>query len=150
MGIKHRNSVLYIVNCVITATEVLCLSQAMPASLSALNNQSFRGAHESLESMQERLKRVRWKQDRLQSIAPQGSPGCRGDLVAQMGEEAAEFVGEILLSADRKSGSGRRCVDCHVIARAIESQQLRAEVGGTFADVQYYGIVQKIKVKFDF
>lgn len=140
---KALNAVLYVVDCVITATEIFYLSQVMPASLSALNNQSSRGAHESLESMQERLKRVRWKQDRLQSIAPQGSPGCRGDLVAQMGEEAAEFVGEILLSADRKSGSGRRSVDCHVIARAIDSQQLRAEVGRTLADMHYYRIAPK-------
>lgn len=140
---KALNTVLYVVDCVITATEIFYLSQVMPASLSALNNQSSRGAHESLESMQERLKRVRWKQDRLQSIAPQGSPGCRGDLVAQMGEEAAEFVGEILLSADRKSGSGRRSVDCHVIARAIDSQQLRAEVGRTLADMHYYRIAPK-------
>ena len=98
------------------------------SSLSAISQVGPKVGQESLKSMQERLKRMRWKQDRLLSMAPRGSPGHLGDLVTQMQNEVIEFVGEILLNSDKKAVEVKKHCDYHTLAKAIKYQQLRAEV----------------------
>ncbi len=98
------------------------------SSLSAISQMGPKVGQESLKSMQERLKRIRWKQDRLLSMSPRGSPGHLGDLVTQMQNEVIEFVGEILLNSDKKAVEVKKYCDYHTLAKAIKYQQLRAEV----------------------